>query len=66
MNMRVHRLVTHLQAEEAYTVVEFLDQLRAVLMQSYGQEITQMLKQAQARVSHDEDDDWLNQHEEPF
>jgi hypothetical protein len=66
MNMRVHRLVTHLQAEEAYTVVEFLDQLRAVLMQSYGQEITQMLKQAESRVSHDEDDDWLNPQKESF
>jgi hypothetical protein len=66
MSMRVHRLVTHLQAEEAYTLVEFLDQIRAVLMQAYGEEITRMLQQTEARVSHDDDDDWLNQHEEPF
>lgn len=65
MNMRVHRLVTHLQAEEAYTLIEFLDQIRAVLMQTYGDEITRMLQQTQAQASHD-DDDWLNQHEELF
>lgn len=64
MNMRVHRLVTYMQAEEAYTLVEFLDQLRATLMQAYGDEITCMLQQTEARVSHD--DDWLNHHEEPF
>ncbi|MFY7906559.1 MAG: hypothetical protein ACOVO0_10505 [Burkholderiaceae bacterium] len=43
MNMRVHRLATTMQAEEAYTLVEFLDQLREVLMQAYGDEITRML-----------------------
>jgi hypothetical protein len=43
MNMRIHRLATYMQAQEAYTVVEFLDQLREVLMHAYGEEITRML-----------------------
>lgn len=60
----MHRLVTHLQAEQAYTLVEFLDQIRGVLMQAYGDEVTSMLRQAEARAS--PDDDWLNHHEEPF
>jgi ABC-type protease/lipase transport system fused ATPase/permease subunit len=64
MSMRVHRLVTYMQAEEAYTVVEFLDQIRAVLIQTYGKEITRMLQQTQARASHD--DEWLKHHEGPF
>ena len=63
MSMRVHRLVTYMQAEDAYTLVEFLDQLRATLMQAYGDEITRMLQQTEAQASHD--DDWLNHHEEP-
>jgi hypothetical protein len=45
MSMRIHRLATTMQAEEAYTLVEFLDQLREVLMHAYGDEITRMLAQ---------------------
>jgi hypothetical protein len=41
--MRIHRLATHMQAEQAYNLVEFLDQLREVLMHAYGDEITRML-----------------------
>jgi hypothetical protein len=44
--MRVNRIVTHLRPEEAYTLVEFLDQLREVLMQTYGKEISTMLQEA--------------------
>ncbi len=44
--MRVNRIVTHLQPEEAYTLVEFLDQLREMLMQTYGEDITTMLQEA--------------------
>lgn len=46
MNMRVHTLVTHLQAEDAYQLVEFIDQLRDILIQSYGEEIKAMLQAA--------------------
>jgi hypothetical protein len=46
MIMRVNKIVTHLQPGEAYMLVEFLDQLRDVLMQTYGDDITTMLKEA--------------------
>ena len=45
MSMRVHKLTTYLQAEEACTLIEFLDQVREVLMQAYGDDITAMLRQ---------------------
>jgi len=44
--MRVNKIITHLQPGEAYTLVEFLDQLREVLMQAYGDDITAMLQEA--------------------
>ncbi len=46
MSMHVHKLATHLRPQEAATLVEFLDQLREVLMQAYGDDITHMLRQA--------------------
>ena len=46
MIMRVNKIVTHLQPGEAYTLVEFLDQLREVLMQTYGDDIVTMLQEA--------------------
>lgn len=49
MSMRIHKLTTHLQPEEAYTLIEFLDQLRDVLMQTYGEEIMAMLQEASQR-----------------
>lgn len=55
--MRIHKLATYLNAEEAYTLIEFLDQVRDMLMQTYGEEITTMLQQAsapQASISGDE------------
>lgn len=55
--MRVNRIVTHLRAEDAYTLVEFLDQLREVLMQTYGDDITAMLKEAS---QHDTQDDYVD------
>jgi hypothetical protein len=44
--MRVNRIVTHLRPEEAYTLVEFLDQLREMLIQAYGDDITTMLHES--------------------
>ena len=46
MIMRVNKIVTHLQPGEAYTLVEFLDQLREVLMQTYGDDIVTILQEA--------------------
>ncbi len=46
MIMRVNKIITHLRPEDAYTVVEFLDQLREVLMQTYGDDIATMLQEA--------------------
>ena len=46
MTRRVHKLATHLRADEAYTLIEFLDQLREVLMVAYGDEIADMLREA--------------------
>lgn len=33
MSMRTHRLTTYLQAEEAYTLIEFLDRVRDMLLE---------------------------------
>lgn len=36
MTMRVSRITTYLRPEDAYTLIEFLDQLREMLLQTYG------------------------------
>ncbi len=46
MMMRVNQITTHLRLEDAYTIVEFLDQLRAMLMQTYGDKIVALLQEA--------------------
>jgi hypothetical protein len=48
MSMRIHQLATHLGPEEAFTLIEFLDQLRDLLMDTYGDDIGVMLRQASA------------------
>jgi hypothetical protein len=48
MSMRAHKLTTYLRAEEACTLIEFLDQVREVLLHAYGDDITSMLRQASA------------------
>ena len=45
MSMRIHKLTTYLQAEEACSLIEFLEQLRERLLQSYGDDIIAMLQQ---------------------
>ena len=45
MSMRVNTVVTHLQPEDAHTLIEFLDQLRDVLVQNYGDDIMAMLQE---------------------
>jgi hypothetical protein len=51
MTMRVNKIVTHLRPCDAYTLVEFLGQLREVLMQTYGDDITAMLQEASQQDS---------------
>ena len=46
MSMRVNTIITHLSPEEAITLIEFLDQLRKVLMLTYGDDIKKLLQQA--------------------
>lgn len=62
MSMHIHKLATHLQPEEASTLIEFLDQLREVLMRAYGDDITTMLRQASGSQT---SRDW-SEEEEPF
>ena len=46
MNMRVNTIITPLCPETAITLIEFLDQLRKVLMLTYGDDIKKLLQQA--------------------
>ena len=46
--MRTHRLTTYLQAEEACSLIEFLDQVRDMLLETYSDDITAMLQQHSA------------------
>ncbi len=58
--MRVNTIVTHLRPEDAYTIVEFLDQLRDMLMHTDGDDMQAMLQEAAQRepqVSHLHGDD---------
>lgn len=45
MSMRVNTIITHLRAEDAVTLIEFLDHLRDVLARTYGPEIMAMMQQ---------------------
>lgn len=49
MSMRIIKIVTRLRAEEAHTLIEFLDEVRDMLMQTYGPEIRAMLQHATTR-----------------
>jgi hypothetical protein len=51
MIMRTNTLIMHLRPADAYTVIEFLDQLRDLLMSTYGGEITAMLRETAPRAS---------------
>jgi hypothetical protein len=58
-------MTTYMQAGEACTLIEFLDQLREVLLQAYGDEITAMLQQATTQQEPAEPLDLFSD-EEPF
>jgi hypothetical protein len=57
MTMHINTIVTHFRPEDAYTLIEFLDQLRAVLMQTYGDEMRTLLQEASPREPRVEFDD---------
>jgi hypothetical protein len=63
MTMRINTLVTHLRAEEAIVLIEFLDQLREVLVRTYGDDVKVMLQDASQRASQLE---LREEDEEPF
>ena len=46
MTMKVTRLATYWSAGEAATAIELLDILREALWETYGEEITQMHREA--------------------
>ena len=53
MSLSVTRLYTHWSADEAYLVIQFLDQLREQLIETYGDEIIEMLKAAECAHNRD-------------
>jgi len=46
MSMKVLQLYTHWQAEDAYSALTFIDELREQIINEYGEEIVQMLQAA--------------------
>jgi len=44
-------IITHLSPEEAIMLIEFLDQVREVLMQTYGDNIKTTLQEATTTVA---------------
>jgi len=48
MSMKITALHTHWSAEEAHTVIEFLELLREQLREIYGDTVVDMLREASA------------------
>lgn len=46
MTMKLMQLKTHWNAEDAYAVISFLDELRDLLWATYGDDIIEMLQDA--------------------
>jgi hypothetical protein len=55
--MRVNTLVMHLEPDQAYALIELIDQLKQRLLESYGDDIQAMLQEASALTSRDESDE---------
>ncbi len=53
MTMKVTPLTTHWSVGEAATAIEFLDILREALWETYGEQITQMHREAYDDRIHD-------------
>lgn len=54
MTMKVTPLYTHWSAEEADTVIDFLDTLRDALLDHYGESIIEMRTRALDRINTDQ------------
>ena len=65
MTMRVNQITTYLRPEDAYTIIAFLDQLREMLMQTYGDEIVALLQEAPPHGS-GSSDEGMEDHPEMF
>lgn len=63
MSMRVNTIITHLRAEDAYTLIEFLDQVRDALIQTYGDDVKAILQEASQRASQQQ---LWSEDDEPF
>jgi len=48
MSMKITRLHTYWSAEEAHSVIEFLEVLREQLWENYGDAVVDMLREASA------------------
>jgi len=48
MSLKITRLQTYWSAEEAHSVIEFLEVLREQLWEHYGEAVVDMLRQAAA------------------
>ena len=60
MSMRVNTFATHLSPQDACTIVEFIDRLRDVLMQNYGDDIRAFLQDVRPPepwIGDDDDDE---------
>lgn len=55
--MRIIKMATRLRAEDAHTLIEFLDDLRDTLMQTYGAEIRAMLQDATTEDANGSEED---------
>ena len=51
MSLRVHTIITHLSPDEAMTLIDFLDQVRDVLLETYGGEIRAVLQEASTTMA---------------
>jgi len=62
MTMKLSQLKTHWNADDAHTVITFLDELRDVIWATYGDDIVEMLQDATSchAPSNEPDDPELN------
>lgn len=56
MTMRFTQMVTFWNAGDAYTVIQFLDELRELLWNTYGEQIIEMMQEASAEQCHQDDE----------
>jgi len=65
MSMKTTRLRTYWSASEASSVIEFLDLLRDLLWDHYGEQITAMLQEAAVAQANDDDQNGIDFDDDP-